>query len=292
MQNLPSVRGQKASNALRNSVRAPKGHKIVVADLSGIEHRVNHYLWKVQQSMDLYTEDAEADLYKAFAAARYGIETDEVTKDQRQLAKVAQLGLGFGAGAPTFRTVAKLMGGLDLSAEESLEVVTSWRETYHDIVSGWKAFQASLPKIMQGVEHSIDPWGMCVVEKNAVRLPSGRRIYYPSLVKEQDAETGKAEWWYGNNRTRARIYAGKGVENLVQALARDVIAQHSLSFYKQSGLRPSMTVHDELVYVVPEADAQSALDELQTIMRAGVSWWPELITWSEGDIADSYGEAK
>jgi hypothetical protein len=292
MQNLPSVRGQKASNALRNSVRAPKGHKIVVADLSGIELRVNHYLWKVQQSMDLYTEDAEADLYKAFAAARYGIETDEVTKDQRQLAKVAQLGLGFGAGAPTFRTVAKLMGGLDLSAEESLEVVTSWRETYHDIVSGWKAFQASLPKIMQGVEHSIDPWGMCVVEKNAVRLPSGRRIYYPSLVKEQDAETGKSEWWYGNNRTRARIYAGKGVENLVQALARDVIAQHSLSFYKQSGLRPSMTVHDELVYVVPEADAQSALDELQTIMRAGVSWWPELITWSEGDIADSYGEAK
>lgn len=292
MQNLPSIRGQKASNALRNSVRAPKGHKIVVADLSGIELRVNHYLWKVQQSMDLYTEDAEADLYKAFAAARYGIETDEVTKDQRQLAKVAQLGLGFGAGAPTFRTVAKLMGGLDLSAEESLEVVTSWRETYHDIVSGWKAFQASLPKIMQGVEHSIDPWGMCVVEKNAVRLPSGRRIYYPSLVKEQDAETGKSEWWYGNNRTRARIYAGKGVENLVQALARDVIAQHSLSFYKQSGLRPSMTVHDELVYVVPEADAQSALDELQTIMRAGVSWWPELITWSEGDIADSYGEAK
>ena len=82
------------------------------------------------------------------------------------------------------------------------------------------------------------------------------------------------------------------MENLVQALARDIIAQHSLSFYKQSGFRPSMTVHDELVYVVPEADAQSALDELQTIMRAGVSWWPELITWSEGDIADSYGEAK
>ena len=292
MQNLPRVSGTKASNALRNSVRAPKGHKIVVADLSGIELRVNHYLWKVQQSMDLYTEDAEADLYKAFAAARYGIETDEVTKDQRQLAKVAQLGLGFGAGAPTFRTVAKLMGGLDLSAEESLEVVTSWRETYHDIVSGWKAFQASLPKILQGVEHAIDPWGMCVVEKNAVRLPSGRRIYYPSLVKEQDAETGKSEWWYGNNRTRARIYAGKGVENLVQALARDIIAQHSLSFYKQSGFRPSMTVHDELVYVVPEAEAEGALDELQSIMREGVYWWPELITWSEGDIADSYGEAK
>jgi DNA polymerase I-like protein with 3'-5' exonuclease and polymerase domains len=51
-------------------------------------------------------------------------------------------------------------------------------------------------------------------------------------------------------------------------------------------------VHDELVYVVPEADAQQCLDELQQIMRSGVSWWPELVTWSEGDIAKSYGSAK
>lgn len=290
MQNLPRISGGKASNALRNSVLAPKGHKIVVADLSGIELRVNHYLWKVQQSMDLYSADAEADLYKAFAAARYGIDVDEVTKPQRQLAKVAQLGLGFGSGHVTFRTVAKLMGGLELSTEESLEVVTDWRATYHDIVAGWKSFQSSLLPILQGVETAIDPWGMCITEKNAVRLPSGRKIYYPNLVKEND--NGKYEWWYGNSRTRARIYAGKGVENLVQALARDIIAQHSLSFYKQSGLRPSMTVHDELVYVVPEADAEDALGELQSIMRAGVSWWPELITWSEGDIADSYGAAK
>jgi DNA polymerase I-like protein with 3'-5' exonuclease and polymerase domains len=290
MQNLPRISGEKASNALRMAVRAPKGHKIVVADLSGIELRVNHYLWKVQQSMDLYAEDAEADLYKAFAAARYGITADEVTKPQRQLAKVAQLGLGFGAGAPTFRTVAKLMGGLELSADESLAVVTDWRSTYHDIVSGWKAFQGNLINILQGVERAIDPWGMCVTEKNAVRLPSGRKIYYPNLVKEND--NGKHEWWYGNNRTRARIYAGKGVENLVQALARDVIAQHSLQFFKHSGLRPSMTVHDELVYVVPERDAEQALSDLQAIMRAGVSWWPELVTWSEGDIAYSYGEAK
>ena len=292
MQNLPRINPKvpKPSDALRNSLRAPKKHKVVVADLSGIELRVNHFLWKVKQSMDLYSADVEADLYKSFAAARYGIDESEVSKDQRQLAKIAQLGLGFGAGAPTFRKVAKLMGGLDLSEAESLEVVTSWRDTYHDIVKGWKAFQSNIPNIQQGIESAIDPWGMCVTEKHAVRLPSGRKIYYPSLTKESD--NGKTEWWYGSGRSRARIYAGKGVENLVQALARDVIAEHALTMFKRTGYRPSLAVHDELVYIVPETVAHDVLDELQGIMRKGVSWWPELITWSEGDVGDTYGEVK
>ena len=292
MQNLPRINPKvpKPSDALRNSLRAPKKHKVVVADLSGIELRVNHFLWKVKQSMDLYSADVEADLYKSFAAARYGIDESEVTKDQRQLAKIAQLGLGFGAGAPTFRKVAKLMGGLDLSEAESLEVVTAWRDTYHDIVKGWKSFQNNIPNIQQGTEVAIDPWGLCVTEKHAVRLPSGRKIYYPGLTKEMD--NGKSEWWYGSGRSRARIYAGKGVENLVQALARDVIAEHALTMFKRTGYRPSLAVHDELVYVVPETVANEVLDELQSIMHKGVSWWPELITWSEGDVGDTYGEVK
>lgn len=292
MQNLPRINPKtpKASDALRNSLRAPKKHKIVVADLSGIELRVNHFLWKVKQSMDLYNNDVEADLYKSFAAARYGIDESEVTKDQRQLAKIAQLGLGFGAGAPTFRKVAKLMGGLELSEAESLDVVTAWRDTYHDIVKGWRTFQNFLPNIQQGIETDIDPWGLCVTEKHAVRLPSGRKIHYPGLSKESD--NGKTEWWYGSGRSRARIYAGKGVENLVQALARDVIAEHGLTMFKRTGFRPSLAVHDELVYIVPETVAHDVLDELQSIMRKGVSWWPELITWSEGDVGDTYGEVK
>lgn len=292
MQNLPRINPKtpKASDALRNSLRAPKKHKVVVADLSGIELRVNHFLWKVKQSMDLYNNDVEADLYKSFAAARYGIDESEVTKDQRQLAKIAQLGLGFGAGAPTFRKVAKLMGGLELSEAESLDVVTAWRDTYHDIVKGWRTFQNFLPNIQQGIETDIDPWGLCVTEKHAVRLPSGRKIHYPGLTKESD--NGKTEWWYGSGRSRARIYAGKGVENLVQALARDVIAEHGLTMFKRTGFRPSLAVHDELVYIVPETVAHDVLDELQSIMRKGVSWWPELITWSEGDVGDTYGEVK
>jgi DNA polymerase len=294
MQNLPRIdtKNPKPSDALRMSLKAPKGHKIVVADLSGIELRVNMFLWKVPYAMELFASSPDkADLYRYFAAHDlYNITEDEVTKNQRQVGKVAHLGLGFGAGGATFQKVAKLMGGIDLSLEEATDVVNKYRDAHGEIVNGWKQFQNNLTNIRQGIEAAIDPWGMCQVEHEAVRLPSGRRIYYPSLVKQN--ENGKHEWWYGNGRSKARIYAGKGVENLVQALARDVIAEHAVRFYKDTGLRPSLAVHDELVFAVPEKEAQQHLDHLQGIMRQGVSWWPELVTWSEGDIADCYGEAK
>ena len=82
------------------------------------------------------------------------------------------------------------------------------------------------------------------------------------------------------------------VHNCVQALARDVVFGNALDFFKETNLRPSLRVHDELVYVVEEAAAQELLDTLQAIMRTPPSWWPELITWSEGDIAPTYGDAK
>jgi DNA polymerase len=294
MQNLPRIdpKNPKASDALRMSLRAPKGHKVIVADLSGIELRVNMFLWKVPYAMELFKADpAKADLYRYFAAHDlYNITEAEVTKNQRQVGKVAHLGLGFGAGGATFQKVAKLMGGIDIDLVESTQTVNTYRDAHAEIANGWKLFQNNLTNIKQGVEAAIDPWGMCVTEKNAVRLPSGRRIYYPDLVRESD--NGKTEWWYGNGRSRARIYAGKGVENLVQALARDVIAEHAFRFRKQTGLSPAMMVHDELVYVVPEAEAEPKLELLQGLMREGVSWWPELVTWSEGDIADCYGSAK
>lgn len=295
MQNLPRIdpKKPKPSDALRMSLKAPAASKVIVADLSGIELRVNMFLWKVPYAMELFKASPDkADLYKYFAAHElYNILEDEVDKNQRQVGKVAHLGLGFGAGGATFQKVAKLMAGLDMSLEEATRVVNTYREAHGEIVNGWRRFQDCLPFILQGTEDAIDPWGHCVTEKNAVRLPSGRRIYYPSLVKERDGN-GKTEWWYGNGRSRARIYAGKGVENLVQALARDVIAEHAVLFFKQTGLRPALMVHDELVYVVPEAQAEDKLSLLQSIMRSGVSWWPELVTWSEGDIASSYGEAK
>lgn len=292
-QNLPRINPDKpkTTDALRNSMKAPKGHKVVVADLSGIELRVNHFLWKVPSSMRLFQADpAKADLYKDFASTLYNVAQDEVTKPQRQIGKIAHLGLGFGAGPGTFQKIAKIMGGVDMPESEAMAVTYKWREEYAPIVEGWKTCHGALSHILTGERYDIDPWGLCYTEQGAIVLPSGRRIRYPDLRVE--ADKGKKEWWYGSGRNVARIYAGKIDENIVQALARDVIADYAYLFFRQTGLRPCHTVHDELVYVVPEAEAQQVLDDLQAIMRTPPAWWPELVTWSEGDIANSYGQAK
>ena len=291
-QNLPRVdpRGPKTSDALRNSIMAPDGYVIIVADLSGIELRVNHFLWKVPSSMELYCADPEADLYRAFAADRYNVTPGEVTSPQRQLAKIAQLGLGFGAGPVTFRNVAKTMGGLDLSENEAREVTYDWRRTYKPIVDGWAKCHSHLPDILAGNEVAIDPWGLCTTFAGGIRLPSGRAILYPALRFEHAAK-GR-EWWYGEGRHKARIYAGKIDENCVQALARDIVFDYALEFFNATGLYPSLRVHDELVYVVEIDRAKDLLDTLQGIMRTPPKWWPELVTWSEGDTAKRYGAAK
>ena len=290
-QNLPRVSG-KPSDALRNCLTAGDGKKVVVADLSGIELRVNHFLWQVPSSMALYQADPEkADLYKDFAAALYGIDKSEVTKAQRQVGKVAHLGLGFGAGAATFQKVAKLMGGVDLTQEEALEVVTKWRGMYKEIVAGWKKCHEALVFIANGIERPIDPWELCWTCAEGIRTPKGL-ISYPDLRQEVIDECGKKEWVYGQGRNKARIYAGKVTENIVQHLARNVMADDMLKIEKLTGYPIALTVHDEAVLVVPETEAQGVLDTMQLIMRTPPKWWPELITWSEGDIADNYGSAK
>lgn len=82
------------------------------------------------------------------------------------------------------------------------------------------------------------------------------------------------------------------VHNCVQALARDSIFDCALEYFKRTGLRPALRVHDELVYVVDEGPADELLAELQRVMRTPPKWWPELVVWSEGDAADTYGAAK
>ena len=295
-QNLPRVNPKypKPSDALRKSLVAPKGYKVVVADLSGIELRVNHFLWKVPSSMELFKNDREnADLYKDFASTLYEVDTTDVTKEQRQVGKVAHLGLGFGAGSITFQKVAKLMGGVDIDLDESKDIVDTWRMAYPEITIGWRTCHKALSTIIQGASGgALDPWGMIYPVPEGLKTPKGI-IRYPNLRIEVNDDDGRTEFVYGTtHRNKARIYAGKIDENIVQHLARCVIADNALTVQNEMGLLPALMVHDELVYIVPEDEAEDVLDMVQCIMRTPPLWWPELLTWSEGDIADTYGDAK
>lgn len=295
MQNLSRIdpKKPKGTDALRNSLRAPQGYRVIVADQSGIELRVNHFLWKVRSSMELYQGDKNADLYKSFAASMYLKPVEDVSKSERQLAKVAQLGLGFGAGAGTFQRIAKMMGGIDLSPADAEATTLRWRSEYEDIVQGWKTCHTALQDIYNGRDVAIDPWGMLHTSKQGVHLPSGRIVRYPDLRQEpREDGSGRQEWVYAHGRHKARIFAGKCDENFVQALARDSIFDCAFDFYKSTGLHPALRVHDELVYVVPEAQAEPMLMELQRIMGLPPRWWPELVVSSAGSSGRTYGEAK
>lgn len=82
------------------------------------------------------------------------------------------------------------------------------------------------------------------------------------------------------------------VHNCVQHLARNVLADNMIEVRRQTGRWPVHTVHDELIYIVPENEAEAQLDMVQAVMRTPPVWWPELVTWSEGSIGNNYGEAK
>ena len=187
------------------------------------------------------------------------------------------------------------MGGVDLSLEEAQDVVYKWRDAYTKIQLGWRTCHTALAQI-DNKEYGtqIDPWGLCRTAEGGIKTPMGM-IRYPHLRQEFNEEDGREEWVYGEGRRKARIYAGKVTENIVQHLAREVICDNLLAVAKTPlGKKYPLvhTVHDELIYIVKDEDAQEMLDTVQEIMRSGVSWWKDLITWSEGDIAQTYGAAK
>ena len=297
LQNLPRVNPSKpaVSDVLRLSLQAPPGHQIVVVDLSGIELRMNHFLWKVPSSMALFQASPDkADLYKDFASTLYDVPLEEVTKSMRQIGKIAHLGLGYSSGPSTFQRIAKMMGGVELDDGEAVSIVGKWREEYQPIVQGWTTCQGAVWAMASGREIPIDPWGLCRTGKDCIHLPKGV-LRYPELRQEWSDKTQRQEWVYGKGRNKSKIYGGLVVENLCQALSRTVMADVILAFARTPlGQRYPLAhcVHDEVVYVVRDDDAEAVLAAVSQLMRTPPSWFPALITWSEGSYASRYGLAK
>lgn len=303
--NLPRIdaRKSKPADALRLGLMAPPGHVIVAVDASGIEMRFNHFLWNVKYSTELWRRQPDADIYKPTAANFFGIDVKDISKDQRQVGKVQQLACGFQCGALTYIDMARTMGGLRLTFEESQAQVQNWRALTPEIADykdgGWQQCQQSLTAIINEMEVPIDPRGIFTTCSEGIRLPSGRLIRYPSLRVQRsmrkNPRTGKLEdteaFVYGEGRHKVFIYGGKVDENIVQAGARDVVFDVALEVFKRTKRRPALEVYDELVYVVPEDEAEQHLAIVQEEMRRPPSWFPDIVLWSEGDIAQRYGEA-
>lgn len=284
LQNLP--RG----SALKKAILAPAGYMMIDSDSSQIEART--LAWLAGQDDLVEAFDRGEDVYKIMASAIYGKSVDEITKDERFVGKTTILGAGYGMGAAKFQAQLKNFG-VDVALEEAKRIIDTYRATYPKITALWKSAGTALEAILRGQLTMLGRDGILKIEgKDGIRLPNGLYIRYPNLRQKVDEDTGKTEIVYDTKKGRAtipnRIYGGKVIENVCQALARIIIGDQMLLVAKK--YRVVMTVHDAIACIVPTDEVKTAQEFVELCMRIRPKWGPELPLNCESGYGESYGD--
>jgi DNA polymerase I-like protein with 3'-5' exonuclease and polymerase domains len=283
LQNLPS-RGPNAK-ALKRAIIAPEGHMIVEADSAQIEARV--LAWLAEQK-DLVTAFAnKEDVYKKMASKIYGVQEEDVTKEQRFVGKTTILGAGYGMGAPKFQLQLKSFG-TDIELHEAQRIIKIYREANDMISKLWKDANNSIKYMYQGSVLQFGRQGVLEVVDGGVRLPSGLVMRYDDLRGEQD-EKG-VEYTYKTRRGRTRIYGGKVIENVCQGIARCIIGEQMLKIAKR--YRVVLTVHDSIACCVPYYEADYCKAYVEECMRWTPDWAKGLPVDCEAGIGVNYGDTE
>lgn len=284
LQNLPRT------SLLKKAILAPYGYVVIDSDSSQIEART--LAWLAGQDDLVEAFDRGEDVYKIMASAIYGKAIEEVTKDERFVGKTTILGAGYGMGAVKFRAQLKTFG-VEVSEDETKRIIDTYRRTYPKIPELWKAAANVLSAIIGEQTTSFGRDGILKVDgSEGILLPNGLRLKYPNLRQTQDEETGKVELVYDTKKGKAtvpnRIYGGKVVENVCQALARIVIGEQMLMIAKK--YRVVMTVHDAIACIAPKDEAERAKEYVELCMRLRPQWATELPLNCEVGFGESYGD--
>jgi len=284
MQNLP--RG----SILKNAMLAPQGALFLDCDSSQIEARTLAWLAEQDNLVDTFARGE--DVYKVMASSIYGKPEDEITKDERFIGKTTILGCGYGMGAAKFQAQLKSMG-VELEQDECERIIRIYRTANPAITRLWRTCNDALTAMVRDQSVTLGRGGLLEVEgKRGIRLPNGLYIKYPNLRPHVDEETGRLELVYDTKKGRSvipnRIYGGKVVENLCQALARIIIGHHLLLVAKK--YKVVMTVHDAVGCIAPEQEAEQAMEYIYHCMRQTPDWAEELPLDCEGGFGASYGE--
>ena len=283
MQNLPS-RGNNG-NKLKKAIIAPEGYTIIDADSAQIEARV--LAWLSEQE-DLVTAFAEGkDVYKKMASAIYGKPEFEITKDERFVGKTTILGAGYGMGAVKFQAQLKNMG-VDVELEEAKRIIDIYRRTNDAVVRLWRQAQNALVNMSRGEAAPLGRRGVLEVvpSETAIRLPSGLLMRYDDLRFDQNDKG--VEFHYKTRKGRTRIYGGKVIENVCQAIARCIIAEQMLKIGKR--YKVVLTVHDAIAVCVPDAEVVPATQYVEECMRWVPEWAKGLPVNCESGSGKSYGD--
>lgn len=291
-QNKMNMQNLTRGGELRLSILAPKGHVVAVQDSGQIECRVNGWLWGQTDLMDAF-RDADAgigrDAYCNFGDSVYGRTITKADKVERHVAKTAVLGLGFQMGSPKFQmTLAKGANGgppVFFSQDECKAIVNTYRQKNWAIVSGWGICKQIIEDMAAGREGAYGPLNW---EFETLWLPNGMALKYPNLRKALSADTGWEEWSYQAKDQRKKIYGGLLCENIVQALARIIVAGQKLAISRK--YRVVMTTHDEVVALAKTAQGQRCIDFMAKCMSTAPAWCADIPLNCEGGFDVNYSK--
>lgn len=278
------------TSPLKMAILAPYGDVMIDSDSSQIEART--LAWLAGQDDLVEAFERGEDVYRIMASAIYGKAVEAITKDERFVGKTTILGAGYGMGAAKFKAQLKNFG-VEVPLEEAQRIINTYRSTYPKITALWKAAANVLPAIISEQTTAFGRNDILKVDgKDGILLPNGLRLKYPNLRQKVDEESGKVELVYDTKKGKAiipnRIYGGKVIENVCQALARIVIGEQMLMIAKK--YRVVMTVHDAVACIAPEAEAETAKEYVEMCMRLRPSWAPELPLNCEAGYGKSYGD--
>lgn len=285
------------SQLIRTALVAPEGHVLIDADFSAIEARV--ISWLADQEWRLEVFRTHGKIYEASASQMFGVPLERIKKgnpeyELRQRGKVAELALGYQGSVSAMRAMDTGHQLDNLSDDEVKDIVNRWRDTNPKIRDLWYAFDSAAIEVIQN-GGSVSVRGCTLAREYdykqnriclSIQLPSGRKLFYVDPAIGENRWGNPSITYMGlndkNKWGRIETYGGKLVENCVQAIARDCLAQ-AIEHLEEAGFPVVFHVHDEVVIdIAPYADHDTMLKTVVQIMAQPIPWAQGLPLGAEG----------
>ncbi len=291
------------SQLIRTAFVAAPGNVLIDADFSAIEARVISWLADEEWRLEVFRTHGK--IYEASASQMFGVPLERIKKGNpeyslRQRGKVAELALGYQGGVPAMRQMdtGKLLA--DLPDEEIKDIVDKWRNTNPKIRNLWYSFNDAAIRVIQNGGSLRVRCCTFARECDCIRgttcmtisLPSGRKLYYVEPAVGENRWGGPSITYMGvndkNKWGRIETYGGKLVENVVQAIARDCLAQ-AIEHLEAAGLPVVFHIHDEVVIDTAAFDTNDAmLDKVVKIMSTPIPWAEGLPLGADGWVGSFF----
>lgn len=276
------------SQLIRTAFIPTPGTRFIVADYSAIEARV--LAWLAGQDDTLQAFRDGKDLYCATATAMFGVPVDKhgPNAELRQKGKIAVLACGYQGGVGAIRTMGG--GRMGMTDTEMKNTVDAWRNANTNIVTYWwdidtaakNTIKAGQPQQVRNITLRMDAGILFII------LPSGRKLAYPGAGIGTNRFGGESITFYGpglgGKFAQQETYGGKLVENITQAVARDLLA-HAIGLIENAGHHIVMHIHDEVVIEAPPA---TTITEICDLMARNPTWAPDIPLTADGYECTSY----